>query len=280
MGIIIGIDIGGSTTKIAGYTADQKLQGFLKVLAEDQITCLYGALGRYLHEQKLGLKDVSQIILTGVGASFIEEDIYGIPTKKTPELQAIGKGGLMLSGLNEALVVSMGTGTAFVLASEQDILHVGGSGVGGGSLTGLSSCLLHERDISVVSRMAMKGCLEHIDLTIQDIFCGEAPSLPPELTASNFGKIKSGVSDADIAAALFNMVFQTIGMLAVFACQNRAVKDIVLTGALAELPQAATVFDMMSRIYQVRFIIPEHAAFATAIGAVSTAFSSPCLNPS
>lgn len=103
----IGIDIGGSTTKIAGFTEEKKLLGTLQVKASDQITSLYGALGRFLREHGLSLADISKIVLTGVGASFIEEDIYAIPTVKAVELDAIARGGLALAGLDEALVVSI-----------------------------------------------------------------------------------------------------------------------------------------------------------------------------
>ena len=140
----IGIDIGGSTTKIAGFTEEKKLLGTLQVKASDQITSLYGALGRFLREHGLSLADISKIVLTGVGASFIEEDIYAIPTVKAVELDAIARGGLALAGLDEALVVSIGTGTAFVRADKNSIRHIGGSGVGGGTLSGLASLFLHE----------------------------------------------------------------------------------------------------------------------------------------
>lgn len=268
MSIVIGIDIGGSTTKIVGYTPDKKTIGMLKVKASDQVTCMYGALGSFLHAYHLSLGDIKKIVLTGVGASFIDEDIYHIPTEKVAEFKAIGQGGLMISHLKEAYIVSMGTGTAFVRASQSEIKHIGGSGVGGGTLFGLSKCLLQESDISAVSKIALDGDPGNVDLLIEDIFCGDVPSLAPELTASNFGKMKSGASDPDIAAALFNLVFQTIGMLSVFACRNDSVKDIVLVGSLAELPEAKQIFDTMSRLYGVNFIIPKEAVFATAIGAV------------
>lgn len=274
MSILIGIDIGGSTTKIVGFTPEKELIGTLKVQAADQITCMYGALGHFLKEYGLCLQDISQIVLTGVGASFITDDIYSIPTIIVPEIEAIGRGGLMLSGLKEAIVVSMGTGTAFVRASEESIEHIGGSGVGGGTLYGLAAKMLHEGDISVVSDMAKAGDPSSVDLMIGDIFKGDLPSLSPELTASNFGKMKSGASNQDIAAALFNLVFQTIGVLSVFACRGDSVKDIVLTGSLADLPQAEEVFAQMSRLYQVRFIIPKEPVFATAIGAVLSSFTS------
>ncbi len=268
MKVIIGIDIGGSTTKIVGYTLDRKLLGTLQVRAADQLTSMYGALGHFMQEHNLQLDDIEKIILTGVGASFIQEDIYGIPTCKVPEFEATGRGGLYISQKKEAIVVSMGTGTAIVKASGNHFSHIGGSGVGGGTLLGLSSKLLQESDIGIVSQIANTGDLSVIDLTIKDICKNNIPSLPPDLTASNFGKMKSGATDSDIALGLINMVFQTIGVLAIFACKNDTIRDIVLIGALSTLPQAETIFGGMNSIYDVKFIIPEKSVFATAIGAV------------
>lgn len=268
MSILIGIDLGGSTTKIVGFTPDRQLLGTQRVNTAENQTGMYDALEKYLHSCRLSKEAIDAVILTGVGASFITEDVFGIPTKKIPEFEAIGRGGLILSQLTEAVVVSMGTGTAYVRADKDTVTHLGGSGVGGGTLYGLSSKLLGEHDIINVAAMAEKGQAGNVDLLIGDIFCGDVSSLPPELTASNFGKIKSGASDSDIAAALFHLVFETVGMLAVFACKNTTVKNIVLTGALAELPPAKQIFDLMSRLYEVNFIIPQNPVFATAIGAV------------
>lgn len=269
IGIHLGIDIGGSTTKVAGFSQKGAMVGTLKVSAEDPLTCTYGAFGRFMGEHSLSLKDISEITLTGVGATFVDGPLYGIPTRKIPELEAIGHGGLILSGLKEALVVSMGTGTAFVRACEDQIEHVGGSGVGGGTLCGLSSGLLHEQNFGLLSRLAEHGDAANVDLLIRDIYRGSAPTLMPELTASNFGKLKSGAASEDLASALFNLVFQTIGLLALFACRNDRIKDIVLTGSLTDFPKAKEIFDSMGRLYGVRYLIPEHAAYATAIGCVT-----------
>lgn len=266
IGIHLGIDIGGSTTKVAGFSNEGNMVGTLKVSAEDPLTCTYGALGRFMSEHGLALTDLSRITLTGVGASFVEGPLWGIPTKKLPELEAIGRGGLALSGLKEALVVSMGTGTAFVRAYEDHIEHVGGSGVGGGTLCGLAAGLLNEQNFGLLSRLAEHGDAANVDLLIRDIYCGSAPTLMPELTASNFGKLKSGAASEDLASALFGLVFQTIGLLALFACRRDTTKDIVLTGSLTEFPKAKEIFDNMGRLYGVRYLIPEHAACATAIG--------------
>lgn len=48
MEVILGIDIGGSTTKIVGLRTDGSVVSMLRVRAEDQVTSLYGALGNYL----------------------------------------------------------------------------------------------------------------------------------------------------------------------------------------------------------------------------------------
>ncbi|MBQ4543823.1 MAG: hypothetical protein IJA19_06620 [Clostridia bacterium] len=48
METIIGIDIGGSTTKIVGLTIDGDVIGNLQVTAADPVTSVYGALGKFL----------------------------------------------------------------------------------------------------------------------------------------------------------------------------------------------------------------------------------------
>ena len=80
MKTILGIDIGGTTTKIVGLDHTGALLSTLRVQAEDPVTSLYGAFGSYLTQNRLRLADVSRVVLTGVGASFVEGDIYGLPS--------------------------------------------------------------------------------------------------------------------------------------------------------------------------------------------------------
>ena len=267
MGITLGIDVGGSTTKIIGLR-DGELIGAKQVRAGDQMTALFGAIGSFLRECNTKLGDVSSIMLTGVGASFIGgESIYGIRTQKVNEFQAIGQGALCLSGLDEALVVSMGTGTAFVKAEKGIVTRIGGSGVGGGTILGLASQMLRKSNVDAILALAEGGELENVDLMVREIIGCEIPSLPSNLTASNFGKIKNTASESDLALGIINMVFETVGMLAVFALRNEAMQDVVLTGTLATFPQAEGVFSQFSDLTGINFIIPEDAVFATALGA-------------
>ena len=59
--IIIGIDIGGSTTKIVGFdTSDGKRELIqpIFVKATDPITSVYGAFGKFLDSNSLTLEEI------------------------------------------------------------------------------------------------------------------------------------------------------------------------------------------------------------------------------
>lgn len=267
MSVVIGIDVGGSTTKIVGYTDNGKLVSMLKVEAADPQTSAYGALGKFINENSLALNDVTRIILTGVGAALFKKDVYGIPTSTVDEFKAIGLGGLELSGKKEGLIVSMGTGTAFVRAGKDGIYHIGGSGVGGGTVLGLCNQMCGATSFKTVEEMAQSGSLAKVDLNIKDISSANIATLPPDTTASNFGKMEDGASHADITLGVLNMTFQTIGMMAVFACRNDSVKDVILTGTLSQVPFAKQVFEALHKMHGIEFIIPPNAIYATATGA-------------
>lgn len=267
MSVVIGIDVGGSTTKIVGYTDEGKLISMLKVEAADPLTSAYGALGKFINENGLALSDVQQIILTGVGSSLFKKNIYGIPTSSVDEFEAIGSGGLALSGKKEGLIVSMGTGTAFVRAGKDGIRHIGGSGVGGGTVLGLCEKLCGATSFKTVVELAEGGQLDRVDLNICDISKGVISTLTPDTTASNFGKMEDSVAPQDLTLGVLNMVFQTIGMMAVFACRNDEVKDVVLTGTLTQVPFAKNVFQALHKMHGINFIIPPNAIYATATGA-------------
>ena len=222
MDVILGIDIGGSTTKIVGLRTDGSVISMLRVRAEDQVTSLYGALGNYLTSNRLSLRDV---------------------------------------------VVSMGTGTAFLWASPDGIRHLCGSGIGGGTLGGLCHKLVGMERFGQIKKLAESGNLDHVDLTMKDITVHSAPTLDPDMTAANFGDLAEDATPADLAAGVVNLVLQAIGTMTVLACQCCDSKTVVLTGSMTTLPQAVTNFQLFEKLYGIHYIIPENATFATAIGA-------------
>ena len=134
MGIVVGLDVGGSMTKIVAMR-DKNILAKCTVRATDPVTSAFGALGRLIDENGWQIGDVSQVNITGVGASFPAGPLLGIKTVVVTEFLATGLGGLYLSGLDHAVVVSMGTGTAYLDASYEKVRHLIGSGVGGGITT-------------------------------------------------------------------------------------------------------------------------------------------------
>ena len=266
MGIVIGIDVGISTTKIVGIK-NNKISAPIRITAADPITSLYGAFGKYLHDNDIELKDVEHVMLTGVGAAYIDQPIYGLPTSKSQEFIADGLGARFESKLDHTIVVSMGTGTSFVKCDGDDMHHIGGIGVGGGTLAGLARLLLNTSDIKQVAALAKQGNVRNIDLTIGDISPQPLPGLPMDTTASNFARAQSDASKEDIAAGIIKMVLQSIGSAAWLASLGSDIRDFVLIGNLSLLPQCKEVFPALEKLYDIRFHIPKYSQYCTAIGA-------------
>jgi len=270
--IVIGIDIGGSTTKIVGFdTADGRntLIAPLFVKATDPITSIYGAFGKFLDVNGYSLSDIEKVMVTGAGSSYMSRPIYDLPCEKIAEFNSIGLGGLYLSGLDKALVTSCGTGTALVYTERgKDPRYLGGTGVGGGTLVGLSKKMLNMDNVNHVAELARGGDLDKVDLKIKDITKSDiVPGFGDIMTASNFGSVSDLATKADIALGIINMVFETIGMMSIFAARNFGIRDIVLTGNLSGVEQAPQVFGTLNKMFDMNFIIPENSAFGTVIGA-------------
>lgn len=273
MSYIVGIDVGGSTTKIVAFDHKGNIVDPIFVTAEDQMTSIYGAFGKFTSENNIKLSEVDKIMITGVGSTFIGNELYGIECIHVSEFKAVGIGGLYLSGLERALVVSMGTGTASVFATDEEITYIGGTGVGGGTIMGLAKKMLGVSDIKTLYELASEGDLENIDLRIGDITNKSiSPTLSETTTAANFGNLSDLATPSDIALGILNLVFETVGMIAVFASRSCNIKEVVLTGTLTRAPQASGIFEVMSKMFGVRFIIPDKSRYGTVIGAALSYF--------
>ncbi len=276
---VLGIDVGGSTTKIVGFREDKegrKLIAPQLVHANDPLTSIYGAFGKFTMQNNLSMKDIDRVMMTGAGSAFLDKPLYeGLDCRRVPEFNSVGLGGLYLSDLEEAIVVSMGTGTALIHAKKEGqdtaIEYLGGTGVGGGTLLGLSRKMIDVDSIEHIEQLCREGDLSNIDLRISDISAKNFYSdVNYDLTASNFGKLSDLASKSDIALGIANMVGETIGMLAVFAARSYHLDKVVLTGNLTTLPPIRRVFDILEYTFGIHFIIPENAQYATVIGAALT----------
>ncbi|MGI6232753.1 MAG: type II pantothenate kinase [Prevotella sp.] len=265
--MVIGIDVGMSTTKIIGVNDKGEVVSPIRIKATDPVTSLYGAFGKYLHDNDIHLSDIERVMITGVGSAYIDSPIYGLPTKKAEEFIADGLGARYETGLKRMIVVSMGTGTSLVQCDDDDIRHIGGIGLGGGTLMGLSRIMLKTDDMRQIISLAMEGDLKNIDVRIGDISPRPLPGLPKTATASLFGNAKSNATREDIALGIITTVLQTIGSSCILSSLNSGIKEYVLIGNLTLLPQCKLVFPAMEKLYHVHFIIPKYSEFCTCIGA-------------
>ena len=275
MSVVIGIDIGGSSTKIVGFTDKGNGWELIEpqiIKANDPVTATYGAFGKFTDENNLAISDISKVMITGVGASHVKHNLYSLDCQRVAEFDSIGRGGTYLSGLSEALVVSMGTGTAMVHAKADGTMnYLGGTGVGGGTLIGLSKLLLNAETIDHIEKYAEAGSLDNIDLRIKDLSATNSLNqLEADLTAANFGKLSDIATKEDVALGIMNMVFETIGMVSVFAARSAGVKDIILTGNVTRFAHCRRKFEEFNRLEVARglnYVIPDRSRFSTAIGA-------------
>ncbi len=265
--MVIGIDVGISTTKIVGLDKNKNIVSPIRIKAGDPVTSLYGAFGKFLHDNDIQLSDVEQVMLTGVGAGYIKDNIYGLPTAIADEFQADGLGAKYEVDLERMIVVSMGTGTSLVMCDGKNISRLGGFALGGGTLTGLSRIMLKTGNIEQILELAKQGDLRNIDVRIKDISAHPVTSLPMDATASLFGNATADAKPEDIALGLIWTVLQTIGSATILSSIGSGIKDYVMIGNLSLLPQCKKLYPILEKIYDVRFHIPPHSEFSTAIGA-------------
>ena len=79
MHINVGLDVGGSTTKIVGMDNEEIIYKSI-TSAGDPVTSAYGALGKLINDFKIPVTDIFRINITGVGSGFTAPPMLGIDT--------------------------------------------------------------------------------------------------------------------------------------------------------------------------------------------------------
>ncbi|MDR2397858.1 MAG: pantothenate kinase [Spirochaetaceae bacterium] len=264
--MIIGIDIGSTITK-AVSVEDGKMIRRIKTRAADAVTSAAGALGKMILENDIPMGDIERIMITGAGATKIKTDLFGIPTEPVDEITAIGIGGMFLSKQDTIIITNIGTGTAIIEAKGSSISHLGGSGVGGGTILGLAKKLLPTAHFNGIMDLAKSGNLNQVDLLLEDIMETDLSFLNKEATASNFGKMLDTARYEDLAMGILNLVYQVIGIISVFAAKSKNLDRVVVTGNGSKNPLGRHILSTITGVYAVAFEYPQYAEYTTAIGA-------------
>ena len=260
-----GLDVGISTTDaVAGWAAERSVS--LPTVGVQQTA--QAALERLFERSGTPASDVV-IAATGAGSHRLPDRLCGFELRRISEITAIGRGGIRLGGGGQALVASLGTGTALVSVRDTEIRHViPGNGIGGGTLLGLCRALLGTDDLAELGELARRGDRSRLDITIGEAIGGPLGGLPQQGTASNFAKYACGARREDVASALVNLVTEAVAWSVLLGLQAAGHVRAVLTGKLLLVETVRQRIDEIGSELGGVFVVPERADVASALGAL------------
>jgi type II pantothenate kinase len=261
MSVAIGIDMGGTNTH-GVVIRDGKVwrKSLLEGNGKEEAAECYRRLARGIGRQ------VQKVVLTGGMAKKVGKRGLNVSFSVVDEIGSIGRGGEFLSRKRNVFVVSMGTGTAFVSVKGGKATHLGGTGMGGGTVMGLS-CLMLDTDPDGAEEIA-RSAGRTMDVSVRDIVGSGIGKIPGSATASNFGKACGKCGEPEVAASMFRMVSESVGVMAYFAAKSEGQeKNILICG---RVPLNGIVRKRI--LYTIGMFggkadVPKDAAYCAAIGA-------------
>lgn len=210
---------------------------------------------------------------TGAGAGRLAGRLAG-DVRPIVEFEAWREGAAWLlarqgeAPLEHDLIVSLGTGTAFLLADSTGVRHVGGSALGGGTLLALGHALVGTADAERLSALAARGDRRAVDLGVADVDPEGALGMSRDFTAAFLARLPaSGGRPEDIAHALAGMLGETLGTLAsAMAAALQARRIVYGGGSLRSNPALREILAAYSFAQEHVFL--DDGEFAGALGAL------------
>ncbi|MFB4164428.1 type II pantothenate kinase [Alteribacillus sp. JSM 102045] len=171
------------------------------------------------------------------------------------------------------MVTNVGTGTSIHFVHGDSYERIGGSGMGGGTLLGLSYLLTGEDDYDAILTLGQAGRGERLNVTVGDIYSHEVPPISGDLTASNFGNVSrmknETFSQEDYISAVVRMIGETITTMSVQAAERLKTDSVVYIGST--FSHHDTLKDIIKGYTELRgkkaFFL-EHGEYSGAIGAL------------
>lgn len=262
-----GADVGATLAKLVVRTADGGLH--FRLIPSHAIE----QVAREVEELR-----PSRLGLTGGGATRLAGRL-SLDTAAVGEFDAwrLGAGALLARQgeprCERDLLVSLGTGTALLLAASDESRWVGGTALGGGTLLGLAALLLGSSDFDALVALAARGDRRRVDLLVGDIYAAGSLPLPAEINASSFAKLAlPGAPEkpepADLAHALMGLVGEGVAGLCAATAEATGARRIVFGGST--LRGNAPLREILARLALLGrpVVFLEHGEFAGALGAL------------
>ena len=215
------------------------------------------------------------VALTGAGARAFAREL-GVPTHLVAEFEAFGSGTRVLlqrsgSDLERPFLgVSLGTGTSMLRISDDEALRVGGTALGGGTLTGLARALFGCGDFEELRRRGSSGDRTKVDLVLADIYESDDSPLPGNFTAAALEKLGREDDEAnDVAAAVLGLVGENVGLLAAALARAENLSSIAYAGsALRDNPVLCDLLRAIPELQGLHAVVIADGEFAASLGAL------------
>jgi type II pantothenate kinase len=277
------IDFGGTVTDVVlRVPGEADLLAALPAVGAPELSTLPRVLDDALQAARgadagRGLPELDFIAVTGGRSRDLPERCGALRLIRVEEPVAIAAGGVAAGAPSPTLVVSLGTGTAIVVAEPPAApRQLVGSGIGGGTLIGLARLLLGTGEVEAIGKLSLSGDASRCDMSVGDILGGGIGPVPASATAAHFARVgRSSSPDppsrADIAAALVNLVSQAVLRLAFEAAMGHGARSIVLLGHVLDVPGFREAIARIPRLDPSFVRIVDEPGFAVARGALSVA---------
>lgn len=264
--LFAAVDFGLTNTKVVARGDDREARAMLPT----RLPVTEATLRSALLACGTNFEELSALAVTGSQHGRLPARIGKLSCLHVNEADAAGRGALVLSGKNRALVVSSGTGTAMIAARPEACKHVFGTAVGGGTLQGLGRLTLGTGDYAEIDDLASAGNPAGADLTIVDAIGARLNHLPEDMTAVNLGKVGRGMATSreDLAASLVTLVAQTISLIAISTSRAEKLEPILFVGNLLEMHSVRVACERVAALYGTQFAFVTDGGWAGATGAL------------
>ena len=196
---------------------------------------------------------------------------------RVQEIDAAARGVLALmesdgrAGSDGFVMALLGTGTAFAAVRGDNVTHLGGTPLGGGSFAGIARRVDASMSYAGMIAEAERGNRRHVDAMISDIYPEGIGRVGPDLTAAHLARSREG-SLADFLAGLLNLHGENIAQIAASRALIAGLRRVVLTGGFAHSnPELIASMTSMTALFGVTTELAPAPGFAGAIGAALVA---------
>ena len=261
----LGIDFGISFTDLSILDESKP-----KFISFDSKKLSVKNISKQIHKL-VNFDAIDSIGVTGGKHYDLPLKIGGIELSHANEIEAISRGTNYLSKNDKKkLIISSGSGTAFVLSDGKMTSHAGGTGVGGGTIIGLSNLINDVNNPNEINKLANTGKIERVDLLLNEVVSGPIGQLPKDATAVNFGKVryKSKSSKADRTAAILNLVGQTVARMASATAVACNCELIYIVGRTPQYDLYKNVLKRWISFAGLSAHFPKNGEFASSLGAI------------